>query len=98
VLGTVLCCAVLCCAVLCCAVLCCAVLCCADDAHGLCAYAGGYSGVPVDDQAQCVSAASFDHKLCMAWRQDNAGSHSAEEVGFAVSLLLSFVYAQADGQ
>ena len=54
--------------------------------------------MPVDDQAQCVSAASFDHKLCMAWRQDNAGSHSAEEVGFAVSLLLSFVYAQADGQ
>lgn len=41
---------------------------------------GGYSGVPVDDQTQCVSAAGFDHKLCMAWRQDNAGPHSAEEV------------------
>ncbi|DBA83693.1 TPA: hypothetical protein ACH3X1_006235 [Trebouxia sp. C0004] len=41
---------------------------------------GGYSGVPVDDQAQCVSAAGLDHKLCMAWRQDNAGPHSAEEV------------------
>ncbi|KAL0047364.1 hypothetical protein WJX82_001496 [Trebouxia sp. C0006] len=41
---------------------------------------GGYSGVPVDNQTQCVSAAGFDHKLCMAWRQDNAGPHSAEEV------------------
>ncbi len=94
----VLCCAVLCCAVLCCAVLCCAVLCCAVDALSLCAYAGGYSGVPVDDQTQCVSAAGFDHKLCMAWRQDNAGPHSAEEVCFTVSLLLWFVYIQAERQ
>jgi len=90
----VLCCSVLCCAVLCCAVLCCAVLCCADDALSLCAYAGGYSGVPVDDQTQCVSAAGFDHKLCMAWRQDNAGPHSAEEVGFAVSSLLQVVHTR----
>lgn len=73
-----------------------AVLCCADVAFGLCTYAGGYSGVPVDDQTQCVSAAGFDHKLCMAWRQDNAGPHSAEEVCFAVSLLLWFVYVQAE--
>ena len=66
------------------AVLCCAVLCCADDVLSLCTHAGGYSGVPVDDQTQCVSAAGFDHKLCMAWRQDNAGPHSTEEVGFDV--------------
>ncbi len=91
-------CAVLCCAALRCAALRCAALRCADDAHGLCAYAGGYSGVPVDDQAQCVSAAGFDHKLCMAWRQDNAGPHSAEEVGFAVSSLLWVVYTQAERQ
>ena len=50
--------------------------------------------MPVDDQTQCVSAAGFDHKLCMAWRQDNAGPHSAEEVGFVVPLLLSVVYTR----
>ena len=75
-------------------VLACAVLCCAVAALSLCAYAGGYSGVPVDDQTQCVSAAGFDHKLCMAWRQDNAGPHSAEEVGCIVPLLLSLVYTR----
>jgi hypothetical protein len=80
--------------VLCCAVPCRAVLCCADVAFGLCTYVGGYSGVPVDDQTQCVSAAGFDHKLCMAWRQDNAGPHSAEEVCFAVVLLLPVVYTR----
>ena len=47
--------------------------------------------MPVDDKEQCVSAAGFDHKLCMAWRQDNAGPHSAEEVCPATSLLLLLV-------
>ncbi|KAL3138964.1 hypothetical protein ABBQ32_005773 [Trebouxia sp. C0010 RCD-2024] len=41
---------------------------------------GGYSGVPVDGKDECVSLPGFDHHLCMAWRQDNAGPQSAQEV------------------
>ena len=41
---------------------------------------GGYSGVPVDGKDECVSFPGFGHHLCMAWRQDNAGPQSAEEV------------------
>ena len=46
-----------------------------------CDDAGGYSGQPVDSKEECVSAPGFGHKLCMAWRQDNAGPHSIQEVG-----------------
>lgn len=48
--------------------------------HLVCLLAGGYSGIPVDGKDECVSFPGFDHHLCMAWRQDNAGPHSAEEV------------------
>ena len=49
--------------------------------------AGGYSGVPVDGKGECVSLPGFGHHLCMAWRQDNAGPHSAEEVQTLVTIL-----------
>ena len=41
---------------------------------------GGYSGIPIDGKDECVSFPGFGHHLCMAWRQDNAGPHSVEEV------------------
>ena len=34
----------------------------------------------MDGKDECVSLPGFDHHLCMAWRQDNAGPQSAEEV------------------
>ncbi|KAK9798230.1 hypothetical protein WJX73_010911 [Symbiochloris irregularis] len=43
-------------------------------------HAGGYSGVPVDTGKECVTVEGFDHVLCNAWRQDNAGPHSVQEV------------------
>lgn len=34
----------------------------------------------MDGKDECVSLPGFNHHLCMAWRQDNAGPHSVEEV------------------
>ena len=41
---------------------------------------GGYSDVPVDSAEHCIRARHFDHVLCGAWRGDNEGPHSVEEV------------------
>lgn len=41
---------------------------------------GGYSGVPVDSGDDCVQAKGLHHALCYAWRSDNTGPHSVEEV------------------
>ena len=51
-----------------------------DYHHKVHARAGGYSGQPVDIKEECVSVPGLQHRLCMAWRQDNAGPHSPEEV------------------
>ncbi|KDD76565.1 hypothetical protein H632_c180p0, partial [Helicosporidium sp. ATCC 50920] len=41
---------------------------------------GGYSGQPVDRGTECVQAHYFDKAMCFAWRQDNQGAHSVDEV------------------
>jgi hypothetical protein len=46
---------------------------------------GGYSGNlstgdPLDGPDGCVSVPGFDEVLCAAWRTDNAGPHSVDEV------------------
>ena len=41
---------------------------------------GGYSGTPVDAKHECITAPGFEHALCCAWRNDNAGPHTVDEV------------------
>lgn len=41
---------------------------------------GGYSGSPVDHRTECVTAPGLEHVLCAAWRSDNEGPHSMDEV------------------
>lgn len=41
---------------------------------------GGYSGVPVDPPSECIRTRHFDQVLCGAWRGDNEGPHSVDEV------------------
>ncbi|CAL5224396.1 g7077 [Coccomyxa viridis] len=41
---------------------------------------GGYSGDPIDSRDECVQVEGFSEVLCMAWRMDNQGPHSVEEV------------------
>ena len=41
---------------------------------------GGYSGAPVDSKRECITAPGFEHAMCCAWRNDNAGPHSVGEV------------------
>ncbi len=44
-------------------------------------HAGGYSGDPVDGEAECArSPLGGGEALCAAWRGDNAGAHSPAEV------------------
>lgn len=43
-------------------------------------HAGGYSGWPVDSRDECVAASGLDTVLCCAWRGDNAGPHSIDEI------------------
>lgn len=46
----------------------------------MCACSGGYSGDPIDSRDECVRVEGFSEVLCMAWRQDNQGPHSVDEV------------------
>lgn len=41
---------------------------------------GGYSGFPVDSAAECLSSPGLNHVLCCAWKGDNEGPHSPDEV------------------
>jgi hypothetical protein len=41
---------------------------------------GGYSGTPVDSKNECITAVGLEHALCCAWKNDNAGPHTVEEV------------------
>ena len=48
--------------------------------HCITACAGGYSGDPVDARRECVTAEGLGHVLCCAWKDDNAGPHTPDEV------------------
>jgi len=41
---------------------------------------GGYSGSPQDSKEECITLPGFDHVLCCAWKQDNEGPHTFNEV------------------
>ena len=43
-------------------------------------HAGGYSGMPVDREQECVHATGMQDVLCLAWKNDNAGPPNASEV------------------
>jgi len=52
-----------------------------DEVHG---FTGGYSGDPIDSRDECLQVDGFSEVLCMAWKPDNAGPHSVDEVRSAL--------------